>query len=71
MRCFLGAELKMGIETVLYSVSFEKKLRGADYVFTGEGRLDSQTLRGKVVMGVAKRAKKSGRSRYSRCRRRG
>ncbi|MGP1458457.1 MAG: glycerate kinase family protein [Treponema sp.] len=60
MLCFLGAELKMGIETVLDAVDFEKRLHGADYVFTGEGRLDGQTLRGKVVTGVAKRAKNAG-----------
>lgn len=50
----------MGIETVLDAVDFEKRLHGADYVFTGEGRLDGQTLRGKVVTGVAKRAKNAG-----------
>ena len=35
-------------------------LEGADLVITGEGRIDSQSLRGKVVVGVARRAKASG-----------
>ncbi|UTC76702.1 glycerate kinase [Treponema sp. OMZ 799] len=55
---FLGSELKMGIEIVLDTVDFDKKLDEASFVFTGEGKLDSQSLRGKVVVGVAKRAKK-------------
>lgn len=60
MVAFFGAELRSGIETVLDTVSFEAKIDGADFVFTGEGRLDSQSLRGKVVSGVAKRAKEKG-----------
>ena len=60
MLCFLGAGLKMGIETVLDTVDFERKLAGADCVFTGEGKIDSQSLRGKVVIGVARRAQKAG-----------
>lgn len=55
--CFLGAELKMGIEAVLDIADFDKKLQGASFVITGEGRIDTQSLRGKVVIGVAKRAK--------------
>ncbi len=57
MVAFFNAELKSGIEAVLDVVGFEGKIDGADYVFTGEGRLDSQSIRGKVVSGVAKRAK--------------
>ncbi len=60
MVAFFGAELRSGIETVLDTVNFEKRIVGADFVFTGEGKLDSQSLRGKVVSGVAKRAKEKG-----------
>ncbi len=56
MVAFLGAELRSGIETVLDVVSFDEKLAGTDLVITGEGKIDSQSLRGKVVIGVAKRA---------------
>ncbi len=54
---FLGAKLQMGIETILDTVQFDKIAKGADLVFTGEGRLDSQSLRGKVICGVAKHTK--------------
>ena len=57
---FLGAELKMGIDVVLDAVDFDGLLKGADCVFTGEGRIDSQSLGGKVVIGVARRAKRLG-----------
>lgn len=55
--CFLNAELKMGIEAVLDIADFNAKLLGASLVITGEGRIDTQSLRGKVVIGVSKRAK--------------
>ena len=55
---FLGAELKAGIEAVLDTVGFDEKLKGTDLVFSGEGRIDSQSLSGKVVIGVSRRAKK-------------
>ncbi|MGI6084848.1 MAG: glycerate kinase [Acetivibrionales bacterium] len=54
---FLGAELKPGIQAVLDTVNFDELLTGADFVFTGEGKLDSQSLRGKVVIGIAQRAR--------------
>jgi molecular chaperone DnaK len=50
--------LSLGIETVLDTVKFDALLSDANIVFTGEGRIDGQSLRGKVVAGVAKRAKK-------------
>ena len=37
-----------------------KLLEGADMVFSGEGKLDAQSLLGKVVIGVARRAKRAG-----------
>ena len=57
---FFGASLKPGIETVLDTVRFEERIAGADFVITGEGKLDSQSLRGKVVIGVSRRAKQLG-----------
>lgn len=61
MAAFFDAALKMGIETVLDVVAFDDIVADADIVFTGEGMLDSQSLRGKVVIGVAHRAVKSGK----------
>lgn len=58
MVAFFDSRLQMGIETVLDIVKFDELITGADFVFTGEGKMDSQSLRGKVVIGVGKRAKK-------------
>lgn len=55
---FLGGELKSGITTVLDLIEFEKMANGADIIFTGEGRIDSQSLGGKAVIGIAQRAKR-------------
>ncbi len=57
---FFGATLQMGIETVLDTVDFDTLAREADLIVTGEGKLDGQSLRGKVVIGVARRAKRLG-----------
>lgn len=57
---FLGAKLESGIEQVLDVVGFDSRLENCDCVFTGEGRFDSQSLAGKVVVGVAGRAKAYG-----------
>lgn len=59
MIAFFGSRLQMGIETVLDTVGFDRMLEGADVVFTGEGKMDSQSLRGKVVIGVSRRAQKA------------
>ncbi len=54
---FLGARLQNGIEAVLDTVKFEQYAEEADLVISGEGRLDGQSLRGKVISGIAKRCK--------------
>ena len=54
---FLGAVLKPGIDTILDFVNYEKLLEGVDLVVTGEGRIDGQSVYGKVPVGVAKRSK--------------
>lgn len=56
MMAFFDSKLQMGIETVLDTVNFIDVIKDADMVFTGEGKIDYQSLRGKVVIGVAKRA---------------
>lgn len=59
-KFFFGAELKSGIKTVLDTLGFDENIKGAACVFTGEGKIDGQSLRGKVVAGVAERAKTAG-----------
>ena len=56
MVAFLGGRLQMGIETVLDTVGFDTMVQGATAVLPGEGRIDGQSLRGKVVIGMARRA---------------
>jgi len=54
---FLNARLVPGIEIISDAVGFIEHLKGAALVFTGEGRLDTQTMFGKTVAGVTKHAK--------------
>jgi len=61
MMAFFDSTLQMGIETVLNTVAFDSLISDADVIFTGEGKIDSQSLRGKVVIGVARRAKKQAK----------
>jgi len=54
---FLGATLKPGIEAILEFVNFDSLLDDVDLVVTGEGRIDEQSVFGKVPVGVAKHCK--------------
>ena len=55
---FLQSKLTKGIDVILDTIKFDKLVSKADIVFTGEGKFDSQSLHGKVVMGVANRSQK-------------
>ena len=55
-----GGRLVSGIDLVLDTLGFEAKLQDADYVFTGEGKIDGQTPGGKVIAGIVRRARKAG-----------
>lgn len=57
---FLKGELTPGIELLLDSVGFDEMLDTADLVITGEGRLDGQSMAGKVPVGVSRRARAKG-----------
>ncbi|MGL4849738.1 MAG: glycerate kinase [Clostridium sp.] len=57
LLAFLNGKLKRGIDLVIEHSGLKEKVKGADYVFTGEGAIDSQTIFGKTPMGVAKSAK--------------
>lgn len=58
----LGAELRSGVETVLDLVGFDERVRDVDLVITGEGNMDEQSAAGKAPVGVARRAKRYGKS---------
>ena len=57
---FLGGQLVDGFAWLAEEVGLLETLRGADLVLTGEGKIDGQTLRGKVVAGVGRLAKLVG-----------
>ena len=56
---FLNGRLVSGIETVMSQSGLHEALVDADWVITGEGGFDRQSLRGKVVSGVARAAKRT------------
>ena len=60
MHAFLGAGLRSGADVILDCVAFENAIEDADMVITGEGKLDHQTLTGKLPYAVAQRALKKG-----------
>ena len=55
---FLKGKLVNGIELILRTLKIEEHLKEAHLVFTGEGKIDGQTLQGKTISGIATLAKK-------------
>ncbi|HHW4412672.1 glycerate kinase [Citrobacter freundii] len=58
LYAFCGAQLRSGIEIVTDALHLDAWVADADLVVTGEGRIDSQTIHGKVPVGVANVAKR-------------
>ncbi len=58
LMAFFGAEMQSGVDLVLDAAGFDDHLAGADWVWTGEGRIDAQTLHGKAIAGVLRRCRK-------------
>lgn len=54
---FLKATMIRGIDYILETLKFSDKIKGSDLIITGEGKIDSQSLMGKVIEGVVKQAK--------------
>jgi len=61
LMSFCNGELRPGFDVVANAVELEEKIRSADLVITGEGKLDRQTLEGKAPAGVALLARKFGK----------
>ncbi|WP_353947439.1 glycerate kinase [Sporolactobacillus sp. Y61] len=55
---FLKGQIRPGIDLVIRETGLEKKLKDADLVLTGEGKIDGQTIYGKTPVGVARAAKR-------------
>lgn len=64
---FLGAKLESGADIVTKITGLEDAIRNADIVITGEGRIDSQTLKGKAPVKIMKTAKQYGKKAIAVC----
>ena len=60
LSVFLGAQMSSGVETLLEWLRFDEVIADADLIVTGEGKLDTQSLQGKVVSGIAAHAQRAG-----------
>lgn len=58
MLAFLNAKIVSGIDAILDLIDFDNIIKDADYVFTGEGKLDNQSFNGKLISGILNRTKK-------------
>ncbi|WP_392455173.1 glycerate kinase [Chryseomicrobium aureum] len=58
LMAFLNASVKSGIKVVMEYLNFEDVVKNSDLIITGEGKLDAQTLGGKVIKGVSDIGKK-------------
>ncbi len=65
LLAFCGAELRPGFEVVAEALDLRREIARADYVITGEGSLDRQTLEGKAPAGVARIARELGKPVYA------
>jgi glycerate kinase len=64
---FLNAHLVSGIELVMQLASAENHIRNCDVVITGEGKIDEQSLYGKLICGISLLAKKHGKRLFALC----
>lgn len=60
LMAYLNAKLQSGIDLLLDTIRFDDQVEGSDFILTGEGKSDRQTLMGKVPEGILKRAEKQG-----------
>ncbi len=60
LMLFANAKLQSGIKIILDTIHFKEMLRETDLVVTGEGRLDGQSVRGKVLYGIGMACKEQG-----------
>jgi glycerate 2-kinase len=58
-KVFLNADIKSGIDFIIEFTALEERIKKSDLVITGEGKIDRQTLSGKVVNGISKICRKN------------
>jgi len=62
LMAFCNAKLQRGVDLVIQAVKLDERIKNADLVITGEGKLDFQTGFGKVPYGVAQIAKRQNKT---------
>ena len=67
LAAFADAQLVAGSDFVLSHLRFDERLRECDLLITGEGKLDGQTLQGKIVGEVIQRARRGGVGAFAIC----
>lgn len=58
---FMDAEIVSGINTIISLTGIEQEIREADWIITGEGKFDRQSLNGKVISGIAHLTKQANK----------
>lgn len=66
-KYFLNGKISSGIDLITRKIGLEEKVKNADVVVTGEGKMDGQSIMGKAPVGVAKLAKKYGKKVIAFC----
>lgn len=56
-KLFLNGTLEPGIQLIKNMADFDNQIKNADWIITGEGKLDHQTMSGKTIQGVLESAK--------------
>lgn len=56
-----NVQLKAGVQIIIEATQLAEQIKEADWVITGEGRMDAQSIAGKTPIGVAKTAKQFGK----------
>jgi len=64
---FLNAKLQKGIDLMLELTGFDAQIKGADFIITGEGKIDNQTIHGKLIQGISQHARKQNISVIALC----
>ena len=66
-KIFLNASIRKGIDYIIEATLLKEKIKDADIIITGEGKIDAQSLSGKVVMEVSHLASQFDRPVYVIC----
>ncbi len=66
-KAFLNISIHKGMDYIIHAMDLASKIQNADLVITGEGKIDQQTLAGKVVMAIGQLGLKYNKSVVAIC----